>query len=118
MMQAVPVPPVPPVPPVVVTTLPGSWWAGLPPEVIGVVSVAFLTATVLVLYPLMRALSRRIERASGDPQFRAEVEGLHERLAEVDALRERVAELEERLDFTERLLTRAQGAERLERGPG
>jgi hypothetical protein len=33
---------------------------------------------------------------------------LHQRLAEVDVLHQRVAELEERIDFTERMLARAQ----------
>jgi hypothetical protein len=76
---------------------------GGPPAIILIV-VAALTATTIILWPLMRALGRRLEGKGGDSALRAEVEQLHTRLGEVDALQGRIAELEERVDFTERLL--------------
>jgi hypothetical protein len=68
-----------------------------------------LAAATIILWPLMRALGRRLEAKGGaDPALRAEVEQLQHRLGEVDVLQQRVAELEERIDFTERMLARAQ----------
>ena len=68
-----------------------------------------LLATTIILWPVMRALARRLEgKGAADPALRAEVEQLHHRLGEVDVLHQRVAELEERIDFTERMLARAQ----------
>ena len=95
------------------------FWITLPPAVTALISLAFFAACAFVLYPLMRAIGRRIEgRSVGtDPTLRAEVEQLHSRLAEVDALQHRVMELEERVDFAERLLSQRREPERLERGP-
>ncbi len=73
--------------------------------------VTVMAAVTIVLWPLARALARRLEgRGTLDAALRAEVEQLRHRLGEVDALQGRVAELEERLDFTERLLVRGQDA--------
>ena len=73
--------------------------------------VTVMAAMTIVLWPLARALARRLEgRGTLDAALRAEVEQLRHRLGEVDALQGRVAELEERLDFTERLLVRGQDA--------
>ncbi len=76
------------------------------PMLVMIVGLSLLAATV-VLWPIMRALARRLDGKGGaDPALRAEVEQLHQRLAEVDTLQQRVAELEERIDFTERMLAR------------
>ena len=84
------------------------------PPVILLIVIAALTATVIILWPIMRALARRLEgKAAGDPALRADVEQLHLRLSEMDALHTRVAELEERVDFTERLLAQTQPPGRL-----
>jgi Tfp pilus assembly protein PilO len=73
--------------------------------------VVVMAAFTIVLWPLARALARRLEgRGTVDAALRAEVEQLQHRLAEVDTLQGRVAELEERLDFTERLMVRGQDA--------
>ena len=74
--------------------------------------VVVMAAFTIVLWPLARALARRLEgRGTVDAAaLRAEVEQLQHRLTEVDTLQGRVAELEERLDFTERLLVRGQDA--------
>jgi hypothetical protein len=86
---------------------------GGPPLVLMIV-LAGLAATVIILWPIMRAFGRRLEGKGGaDPALRAEVEQLHARIGEVDGLHTRVAELEERLDFAERLLAQAQQPARL-----
>jgi len=81
---------------------------GGPPAVVMIVFLALL-ATTVILWPVMRALARRLDaKGAGDPALRAEVEQLQHRLGEVDLLHQRVAELEERIDFTERMLSRGQ----------
>jgi Tfp pilus assembly protein PilO len=80
----------------------------LDPGTIGLIVVFSLVAATIILWPLARALARRLEgKGTGDATLKAEVEHLHQRLGEVDALQGRLAELEERLDFTERMLARA-----------
>ncbi|HEX3235275.1 MAG TPA: hypothetical protein VHR41_13845 [Gemmatimonadales bacterium] len=90
------------------------------PDLIVPIVVAALIAVTVILWPLMRALARRLEgKGSLDASLKAEVEQLHQRLGEVDALQGRLAELEERLDFTERMLARAPEAPgQLHRGDG
>ncbi|HEX6432828.1 MAG TPA: hypothetical protein VFZ87_01230 [Gemmatimonadales bacterium] len=111
MLQGVPTPPTPPTPPFdpnLIFLNDG----GFP--VILLIVIAALTATVIILWPIMRAFGRRLEgKAASDPVLRGEVEQLQMRLAEVDTLQARVAELEERVDFTERLLAQAQQPSRL-----
>src|SRR3954471_1401855 len=103
ILQAVPpVPPTPPTPPFDPNLI--FLNDGGPPVVLLII-IAALTATVIILWPLMRAFGRRLEgKGGGDAALRAEVEQLQLRAGEVDALHHRVAELEERVDFTERLL--------------
>ena len=80
---------------------------GGPPAIVMIVFLALL-ATTVILWPVMRALARRLDgKGAANPALQAEVEQLHHRLAEVDVLHQRVAELEERIDFTERMLARA-----------
>jgi hypothetical protein len=82
------------------------------PPVILLIVIAALTATVIILWPIMRAFGRRLEGKGGsDAALRADVEQLQLRLGEVDTLHHRVAELEERVDFTERLLAQAHDAQ-------
>jgi hypothetical protein len=77
------------------------------PPIALLIVLAALTAAVIILWPIMRALGRRLEGKASDPALRAEVEQLHARINEVDALHHRIEELEERVDFTERLLAQA-----------
>lgn len=80
------------------------------------ITLLVIVAVTIVLWPLARALARRIEgRGAADPALKAEVEQLHQRLAEVDAMQARLGEMEERLDFTERLLAQAREPDRLQR---
>jgi Tfp pilus assembly protein PilO len=75
-----------------------------------------MTALTIVLWPLARALGRRLEgRGAGDAALRAEVEQLQHRLGEVDTMQVRLAEMEERLDFAERLLAQSREPDRLQR---
>ena len=76
-----------------------------------------MTACTIVLWPLVRALARRLEGRGGQDAsaLRSEVEHLHQRLGEVDQLQVRIAELEERLDFAERLLAQSREPDRLQR---
>jgi Tfp pilus assembly protein PilO len=86
------------------------------PAVIVMIVLAALLATTIILWPIMRALGRRLEhRGDPDPAVRAEIEQVHRRLADLDAIQVRVAELEERLDFAERLLAQSKDPERLSR---
>lgn len=116
------VPPAPPVPPVIVQApeviLPP--WMTLPPQVTLLIAVAFLAASAVVLYPLMRALGRRLEGRAGtsDPAVLNELEQLRQRVAELEGMQHRVMELEERVDFAERLLSQRREPERLPRGEG
>jgi hypothetical protein len=74
------------------------------------------TAATLVLWPIARALARRLEgRGSPDAAMRGELEQLQQRLGEVDAMQTRIAELEDRLDFAERLLAQSREPDRLQR---
>ena len=100
------VPPVPPTPPPFDPNLIFMNDGG--PPIVLLIVIAALTATVIILWPLMRAFGRRLEGKGGaDAALRAEVEQLQLRVGEVDHLHQRVAELEERVDFTERLLAQA-----------
>lgn len=81
----------------------------IPDGVVAIVVISLIAATV-ILWPVVRALARRLEEKSTDAALRGEVERLEHRLQEMDALQARIAELEERVDFTERMLVRGQEA--------
>lgn len=101
-----------------VIQIPPPPWVTMDPHSLTLTALGFFAAVVLITFPLIRALARRLEgrRAALDPALAAEMADLRARVAEVDDLRARVAdledrhvaihELEERLDFTERLLAR------------
>jgi Tfp pilus assembly protein PilO len=115
LLQATP--PLPPIPPPQTPAFDPNliFLTGGPPLVLMIV-LAALAATVIILWPIMRAFGRRLEgKGAADPALRAEVEQLHARLAEVDTLQARIAELEERVDFTERLLAQNREPDRLQR---
>ena len=115
MMQGVPpAPPVPP-PPIGPQFDPNLIFLndGGPPIILLIV-IAALTATVIILWPIMRAFGRRLEGRGGqDAALKADIDHLHARLGEVDSLQSRVMELEERVDFAERLLAQGQSPGRL-----
>lgn len=99
VVQAPTPPPLPTVPP----------WESLPPQVVVLVLLALIAGTTIVLWPLVRAIARRIEGRGGKEtaHLQDEIDQLRERVAELEATQTSMAELEERLDFAERLLTRS-----------
>jgi hypothetical protein len=105
----IPTPPGPPFDPNLI------WMSDYGPPAIVMIVLLSLVAATIILWPIMRALARRLEgKGAPDPALRAEVEQLHQRLGEMDSLQIRVSELEERLDFAERLLAQ-QEPDRLKR---
>jgi hypothetical protein len=114
-MLQTPAPPVPPMPPPFDPNI--VFAHGMDSGIVAIVVFALIAVTV-ILWPVMRALARRLEGKSVDPALRDEVERLQHRLEEMDALQGRVAELEERVDFTERMLVRGQESPEPGRLPG
>jgi Tfp pilus assembly protein PilO len=111
MIVQVPVPDPPSIP-----IDPNLFASNLDAPAIVLIVLLVMTACTIVLWPLARALARRLEGRGGqDAALRAEVEQLHQRLGEVDQLQVRIAELEERLDFTERMLAQSREPDRLQR---
>ena len=111
MIQQPPAPPIPPPHPFDPNLM--FMQDGGPPVILLIV-IAALTATVIILWPIMRAFGRRLEgRGQADPSLKADIDHLHSRLGEVDSLQSRILELEERVDFTERLLAQTQQPTRL-----
>jgi Tfp pilus assembly protein PilO len=110
-------PPLPEIPEVATRVLPPPWIT-LPPQVTLLIALGFFAACAIVLYPLMKAIGRRLEGrpAGADQTLRTEVEQLRARLSEMEALQHRVMELEERVDFAERLLSQRREPRRLEKG--
>jgi hypothetical protein len=103
VIQAPEIPQIPPVPDFP-TPAP---WEVMPPQALAIIAVAFIAASALVLWPLFRAIARRIEgRGTADAgHLREELMDLRERVQLLEGAQARVLELEERLDFAERLLT-------------
>jgi len=104
----------PPNPDVYVGSFPAPPWETLPPPIVMLIFLAMLAAGVAVLYPIVRAIARRLEGKHADPALRTEVDELRTRLYELEAQQGRMAEIEERLDFAERLLAQGHERERLE----
>ena len=75
------------------------------------VIIAGLAAATLVLWPLVRALARRLEgKAALGAAAQAEIDELRSRVHELEGNQSRLLDLEERLDFTERILTQKEPA--------
>lgn len=123
LAQAAPMPDLPQVPPPpaepleMIVRTPGGPFEMLPPPVFFMLALVVIVAVTVVLWPVVRAFARRIERGGGSETERAELEELRHRVAELEERQGRMAEIEERLDFTERLLAeRGREATRLGRG--
>lgn len=123
-MLQVSVPPVPPVPPLPNFPTPdvvvqGPFfpppWVTLPAPVIVLSMFAICAAAAIILFPLMRAIGRRIEGRVQDPALQQDLDDLRVRVHELEAAQARYAELEERLDFAERLLAQRRESEQLPR---
>jgi hypothetical protein len=94
----------------------GSPFDGMPPEAMFLMVLAILAAATIVLFPLFRAIARRIEGRGGmNAEARAELEELRDRVSRLEEAHPRMTELEERVDFAERLLAQRE-PERLRGG--
>jgi Tfp pilus assembly protein PilO len=113
LLQAIP--PVPPMPPSIPFD-PNVFLMNADAPALVMITLLVMTAITIVLWPLARALGRRLEgRGAVDAALRGEVEQLQHRLGEVDSMQVRLAEMEERLDFAERLLAQSREPDRLQR---
>jgi hypothetical protein len=101
--------------PVIVTqTGPQPPWESMPAEAFVLIVLAMTVGALLLLWPLVRALSRRLEGGSRKLEgevasLRARVEAIEQQAitsGEFDASEHRMYELEERVEFVERLLAR------------
>ena len=112
----VPAPDIPPIPDFP-TPAP---WEMMPPQAMVLIALAFIAASAFVLWPLFRAVARRIEgRGVGDTaHLREELMDLRERVHLLEGTQARVLELEERLDFAERLLTERSAPARIREPEG
>ena len=108
MILQIPVPPIPPAPPAP-PVFDGTVMIGHNEGPSVIVFLALFAVIGMVLWPLVRALARRLEGRGVPTGLETEIDELRSRLQELELSQPRMAELEERLDFTERLL--AQQAE-------
>jgi len=69
--------------------------------------VVFIIGGILLI-PIVKAWARRIE-GGATHELRGEIDALHDRLAGVETMEARLQELENRVEFSERLLARADG---------
>ena len=111
LLQEVPVPPVPPQTPGSELSVSGS--------LEDMAAVALLLGVGLILatlvWPLIKAIARRIEGGAPGAEVQAELEGLRERVRQLEEMQPRMLELEERVDFTERIVAKGREPDRLER---
>ena len=105
--------PVPPVPPQVGSELSVSGSLEDMAAVVLLLGVGLILATLI--WPLIKAIARRIEGGSAGAEVQAELEGLRERVRQLEEVQPRMLELEERMDFTERMVAKTREPDRLER---
>jgi Tfp pilus assembly protein PilO len=83
----------------------------------GIAAVVLLLGAGLIiaalLWPLIRALARRIEGGAPSTEMQAELDGLRERVRQLEEIQPRMVELEERVDFTERIVAKTREPDRL-----
>jgi hypothetical protein len=72
----------------------------------------------VILWPLIRAWGRRIEKGGIAAETEAEVEALRERVRVLEEIQPRMVELEERMEFAERVQVRGQESPQPDRLPG
>lgn len=111
MILQTPVPEIPPIPIPPILQYPPE----VIPEWVPFVAGLAILMTGIILWPIVRALARRIDGKGRDTELRAEIDSLHQRVAELEQVETRLAELENRIEFSERLLTQHRESA-LERG--
>jgi hypothetical protein len=108
LVQQAPVPPVPPGSEMSVT---GS--------LEGIAAVVLLLGASLIIaalvWPLIKAIARRIEGGAAGAELQTELDTLRERVRQLEEIAPRMTELEERLDFTERVVAQGREPDRLQR---
>ena len=72
-------------------------------------AIVALVLSSIILFPLVRALARRLEGRALNRSAQVDLDQLHDRLAELEGLENRILELENRVEFSERLLARQSG---------
>ena len=78
----------------------------MPPEGVAFLFTISIIGGIVLLFPVVRALSERI-RGRADAGTREEIQMLREDLlAELQQTRREIGDLSERIDFTERLLAK------------
>ena len=88
---------------------------GLHDVATAIMVLALLCTVGMLLWPLVRALARRLESGGRNAQLEGELDALRERLQHLEQSQARMGELEERVDFAERLLAQNREPDRLER---
>jgi hypothetical protein len=68
-----------------------------------------------LVWPLIKAIARRIEGGAAGAEVQAELESLRERVRQLEEMQPRMLELEERVDFTERVVAKDREPDRLQR---
>ena len=68
-----------------------------------------------LVWPLIKAIARRIEGGAASAEVQAELERLRERVRQLEEMQPRMLELEERVDFTERVVAKGREPDRLQR---
>ena len=94
--QQIPVPPVPG----------GHMTVGLSDPAAVIMVLAILGTALLIMWPLVRALARRLE-GGASKELLLELDGLRGRVQQIEEGQARLGELEERLDFAERMLAQS-----------
>ena len=112
--QEVPLPPAPPQAPGSELSVSGSLEDMA--AVVLLLGVGLILATLV--WPLIKAIARRIEGGAAGAEMQAEVEGLRERVRQLEEIPLRMLELEERVDFAERIVAKGREPHRLERQEG
>ena len=108
-MTLLPQTPIPPIPPETHIALGGS----MHDAAVAIMVLALLGTVGMLLWPLVRALARRLESGGRNAQLEGELDALRERLQHLEQSQARVGELEERVDFAERLLAHGREPDRL-----
>ncbi|HEX9894296.1 MAG TPA: hypothetical protein VGA78_10255 [Gemmatimonadales bacterium] len=88
--------------------LPPQFPEAFPPELAIIAGLAIILGGIILII-VARAVARRLE-GKGGAELRAEIDGLHQRVAELEQVEQRMAELENRMEFSERLLTQQRDA--------
>jgi len=106
-----PIPPVPPLPPGSEMSVTGN--------LEGFAAVVLLLGVGLILaalvWPLIKAVARRIEGGAVNLGLQTELDTLRDRVRQLEEIAPRMADLEERLDFTERVVAQGREPDRLQR---